>query len=71
MLPPRGLYLGNALTLRTIQAARQQHAHAIDLTSNPSRMGASRLCLAPGFRRWETNIYRMVPDRPQGPAGSA
>jgi len=67
----RGLGLGKALMQRTIQVARQQHAHVLDLTSNPSRMEANRLYLALGFRHWETNVYRMVLDPPQGPAGSA
>ena len=67
----RGQGLGKALVQRAIQVGRQQHAHAIDLTPNPSRMEANRLYLVLGFRDRETNVCGMVLDRPQGPAGSA
>lgn len=68
----RGLGLGKALRLHTLDVARQQHGHVLEQTSNPSRMEASRLYLALGFRHWiDENVHRMALDRPQGPAGSA
>jgi GNAT superfamily N-acetyltransferase len=37
----RGLGLGKVLMQRTIQVARDQQAHVLDLTSNPSRVEAN------------------------------
>jgi len=66
----RGHGLGRALMERAMLAARQAHAHVLDLTSNPSRLEANRLYLALGFTRWETNVYRRVLDEPgAGPPG--
>lgn len=58
----RGLGLGKALMLRAIEIARAEHAHVLDLTSNPSRVEANRLYQTLGFERWETNVYRKVLD---------
>jgi len=58
----RGLGLGRALMERAMLAARQAHAHVLDLTSNPSRLEANQLYLSLGFMRWETNVYRKVLD---------
>jgi ribosomal protein S18 acetylase RimI-like enzyme len=60
----RGLGLGRGLMERAMLAARQAHAHVLDLTSNPSRLEANQLYLALGFTRWETNVYRRVLDEP-------
>jgi len=60
----RGLGLGRALMEHAMLAARQAHAHVLDLTSNPSRLEANQLYLALGFTRWETNVYRKVLDEP-------
>jgi len=60
----RGLGLGKALMEHAMQAARQAHAHVLDLTSNPSRLEANQLYLALGFTRWDTNVYRKVLDEP-------
>jgi len=66
----RGLGLGRALMDRAMLAARQAHAHVLDLTSNPSRLEANQLYLSLGFTRWETNVYRRVLDEPgAGPPG--
>ncbi|MCJ7676721.1 MAG: GNAT family N-acetyltransferase [Anaerolineales bacterium] len=68
----RRLGLGKALMQRTIHLAREQQAHVLDLTSNPSRGEANRLYLTLGFQRWETNVYRMILDAPPpDPAGGA
>lgn len=60
----RSLGLGRALMERAMLAARQAHAHVIDLTSNPSRLEANQLYLSLGFTRWDTNVYRRVLDDP-------
>ncbi len=60
----RGLGLGRTLMEHAMLAARQAHAHVLDLTSNPSRLDANQLYLALGFTRWETNVYRKVLDEP-------
>lgn len=60
----RGLGLGRALMTRAMLAARQAHAHVLDLTSNPSRLEANQLYLSLGFTRWDTNVYRRVLDEP-------
>lgn len=60
----RGLGLGRALMDRAMLAARQAHAHVLDLTSNPSRLEANQLYHSLGFTRWETNVYRRVLDEP-------
>jgi ribosomal protein S18 acetylase RimI-like enzyme len=60
----RGLGLGRALMEHAMLAARQAHAHVLDLTSNPSRFEANQLYLALGFTRWDTNVYRKVLDEP-------
>jgi ribosomal protein S18 acetylase RimI-like enzyme len=66
----RGLGLGRALMERAMLAAREAHAHVLDLTSNPSRLEANQLYLSLGFTRWETNVYRRVLDEPgAGPPG--
>lgn len=60
----RGLGLGRTLMEHAMLAARQAHAHVLDLTSNPSRLEANQLYLALGFTRWDTNVYRKVLDEP-------
>ena len=60
----RGLGLGRALMEHAMLAARQAHAHVLDLTSNPSRLEANQLYLDLGFTRWDTNVYRKVLDEP-------
>ncbi len=63
----RGFGMGRALMLHAMQAAREAHAHVLDLTSNPSRAPANALYLQLGLQRWETNVYRMVLDAPSAP----
>jgi ribosomal protein S18 acetylase RimI-like enzyme len=55
----RGLGVGAALTTAAIDLARALGAEQIDLTSNPDREAANRLYQRLGFRRRETNVYRL------------
>ena len=58
----RGLGIGKALMLRAIASAREQGADVIELTCNPRRIQANRLYLDLGFRKWDTNVYRLTLD---------
>lgn len=53
----RGQGIGEALTLRCLEIARQKGAPAVTLSSNPRREAANRLYLRMGFTRRETNAY--------------
>jgi ribosomal protein S18 acetylase RimI-like enzyme len=53
----RGSGIGEALTRRCLDIARDQGAAAVALTSNPARQAANRLYLRMGFKRRETNAY--------------
>jgi ribosomal protein S18 acetylase RimI-like enzyme len=55
----RGLGVGAALTMAAIGVAREAGAEQVDLTSNPDREAANRLYLRLGFKRRETNVYRL------------
>lgn len=52
--------IGEALTRRAIDLAKEHGAGNINLTSRPSREAANRLYQRMGFQRWETNLYRIV-----------
>ena len=54
----RGQGIGEALTRRALDVAREAGANTVDLTSRPSREAANRLYQRVGFERRETNIYR-------------
>ena len=54
----RGQGLGEALTRRALDVARETGATTVDLTSRPSREAANRLYQRVGFERRETNVYR-------------
>jgi len=56
----RGQGIGEALTRRAIDLAKEHGADNINLTSRPSREAANRLYQRMGFQRWETNLYRIV-----------
>jgi ribosomal protein S18 acetylase RimI-like enzyme len=58
----RGLGIGRALMLHAIALAREQKAHVVDLTCNPRRIQANHLYQRLGFRKWDTNVYRLVLD---------
>lgn len=53
----RGQGIGEALTRRCLEIARQKGADSVALTSNPGRDAANRLYLRMGFQRRETNSY--------------
>ena len=53
----RGQGIGEALTRRCLEIARQKGAATVALTSNPSREAANRLYVRMGFERRETNAY--------------
>lgn len=55
----RGLGVGAALTAEAIALARALGAEQIDLTSTPDREAANRLYQRLGFKRRETNVYRL------------
>ncbi len=55
----RGMGIGEALTRRAIELAREKGAGNISLTSNPAREAANRLYLRVGFKKRETNAYQM------------
>ena len=54
----RGQGIGEALTRRALQVAKEAGATTVDLTSRPSREAANRLYQRIGFERRETNVYR-------------
>ncbi len=55
----RGRGYGKELMSALIEAAGRFKAHHIQLTSNPARVAANRLYQALGFKRYETNCYKM------------
>jgi ribosomal protein S18 acetylase RimI-like enzyme len=54
----RGRGVGEALTNRALDIARDAGAKTVDLTSRPSREAANRLYQRLGFELRETNTYR-------------
>lgn len=55
----RGRGYGKELMTALIEAAGSFGAHHIQLTSNPARVAANRLYQALGFKRYETNCYKL------------
>lgn len=55
----RGQGVGEALTREVIRLAKESGADYIALTSNPRREAANRLYQRVGFKKWETNVYRL------------
>jgi len=56
----RGRGIGEALCRRAIEEARELGAKTIDLTSRPSRQEANQLYQKLGFKRRDTNLYRLT-----------
>lgn len=56
----RGRGIGEALTLRAVELARQAGARSVELTSRPAREAANRLYRRLGFEERETNILRLT-----------
>lgn len=55
----RGKGIGEALSRRAIELAREAGAKSVTLTSRPSREAANRLYVRLGFQPVETNVYRL------------
>lgn len=55
----RGKGLGEQLTEKLIEIARQQSCEFIDLTSRPERAAANRLYEKLGFQKRDTNVFRL------------
>ncbi|MDO8561863.1 MAG: GNAT family N-acetyltransferase [bacterium] len=55
----RGHGLGKALMKKLMERARARRASCIALTSNPSRTAANAMYQKLGFKKRETNVYRL------------
>jgi ribosomal protein S18 acetylase RimI-like enzyme len=55
----RGHGVGAALSREAVRLARAGGAQTVDLTSRPSREAANRLYERLGWKRRESNLYRM------------
>jgi len=58
----RGQGVGEALVREGVRLARDQGASQIDLHSGNHRPAAIRLYQRVGFRKFETNVWRLVQD---------
>jgi ribosomal protein S18 acetylase RimI-like enzyme len=56
----RGRGIGEALTLRAVELAREAGARSVELTSRPTREAANRLYRRLGFEERETNVLRLT-----------
>lgn len=56
----RGKGVGRGLVERLVAHARRQKLPLLELTSNPTRIAANRLYPSLGFKKRETNVYRLV-----------
>ena len=56
----RGRGIGEALTLRAVELARDAGARSVELTSRPTREAANRLYRRLGFEERETNVLRLT-----------
>ncbi len=55
----RGKGIGTKLISCAISEARKEGTTCIDLTSNPRRIAANKLYQHLGFKKRDTNVYRM------------
>jgi ribosomal protein S18 acetylase RimI-like enzyme len=55
----RGRGAGESLSREALRLAAEAGARSVDLTSRPEREAANRLYERLGFRRRETNVYRL------------
>lgn len=55
----RGRGLGEKLVRRAIRLAQELHLSSIELTSRPSRRAANKLYRKLGFKKRNTNCYRL------------
>jgi ribosomal protein S18 acetylase RimI-like enzyme len=58
----RGRGIGEALTVRAVELAREAGARSVELTSRPTREAANRLYRRLGFEERETNVFRLTLD---------
>jgi ribosomal protein S18 acetylase RimI-like enzyme len=56
----RGRGIGEALTLRAVDLAREAGARSVDLTTRPTREAANRLYRRLGFEERESNVLRLT-----------
>jgi ribosomal protein S18 acetylase RimI-like enzyme len=56
----RGHGIGEALTLRAVDVAREAGARSVELTTRPAREAANRLYRRLGFEERETNVLRLT-----------
>ncbi|HKH31224.1 MAG TPA: GNAT family N-acetyltransferase [Gaiellaceae bacterium] len=56
----RGRGIGEALTLRAVEIARDAGARSVELTSRPTREAANRLYRRLGFEERETKVFRLT-----------
>jgi ribosomal protein S18 acetylase RimI-like enzyme len=63
----RGRGIGEALTLRAVELAREAGARSVELTSRPTREAANRLYRRLGFEERETNVLRLTLERVDSP----
>lgn len=56
----RGRGIGEALTRKALEIAKECGAKTVDLTSRPSREAANRLYQRVGFQLRQTNLYRYT-----------
>lgn len=55
----RGKGVGEKLMTRALDQAREKGITYVDLTSNPTRIAANKLYQQLGFKKRDTNVYRM------------
>ena len=55
----RGRGLGKKLARKLIAAARSRGVRCIELSTRPSRVAANKIYQDIGFKRKETNVYRL------------
>lgn len=55
----RGLGVGEELTLRAVEIAKEFGVRSVDLTSRPSRVAANALYQKLGFEKRDTNVFRL------------
>ncbi len=55
----RGQGIGKRLTKALVKEAKKEKADCVDLTSNPKRIAANAMYQNLGFKKRETNYYRL------------
>ena len=55
----RGQGLGKAIMDKLMNRARVRRANIVELTSNPSRASANAMYQKLGFKKRDTNVYRL------------